>query len=200
MLKFTLCLVISIQSASRLKKWYLMLPCLTLSIIKVWIRAKWSNPGKRVAPSPTSWCSSYWKGSLQITLDYDRQLLLYVFIIIIILLIWEFFQQAFADVFSTGVSDAKFPQVFRTLLRILADFNNAVVWMVSTRPLISKSSAPCTSPLVTVPKEPIIVDITVIFISYEITNWVLINSSSERHWVLKWREKKYPCIWSKVLF
>ena len=35
------------------KKWYLMSPCLTLSIIRYRSRVKWSNPGKRVAPSPT---------------------------------------------------------------------------------------------------------------------------------------------------
>ena len=29
-------------------------------------KVKWSNPGKGVAPSPTPWCSSYRKGSLQI--------------------------------------------------------------------------------------------------------------------------------------
>ena len=33
------------------------------------VRIKWSNPGKGVAPSPTSWCSSYRKGSLRVTLD-----------------------------------------------------------------------------------------------------------------------------------
>ena len=48
-----------------------------------------------------------------------------------------------------SLSDSKSPQVSRTLLRILADLNNAVVWMVSTRPLIFKSSSPCTNPLVT---------------------------------------------------
>ena len=39
-------------------------------------RVKWSNPGKGVAPSPTPRCSSYWKGSLLVTLDYGRQLYL----------------------------------------------------------------------------------------------------------------------------
>ena len=34
------------------KKWYLMPPCLTLSIIRYGSRVKWSNPGKGVAPSP----------------------------------------------------------------------------------------------------------------------------------------------------
>ena len=42
-----------------------------------------------------------------------------------------------------------------TLLNILADLSNAVVWMVSTRPLISKSSSPRINPLVTVPSAPV---------------------------------------------
>ena len=42
------------------------------------------------------------------------------------------------------LSDSKSPQAFRTLLNILADLNNAVVWMVSTRPLITMSSSLCT--------------------------------------------------------
>ena len=36
---------------------------------KVRIKEKWSNPGKRVAPSPIPKCRSYWKGSLQVALD-----------------------------------------------------------------------------------------------------------------------------------
>ena len=36
---------------------------------------KWSNPGKGVAPFPTPRCSSYWKGSLRVALDYGRQLI-----------------------------------------------------------------------------------------------------------------------------
>ena len=38
-----------VMSYQRLKKWYLMPPCLTLSIRS---RVKWSNPGKRVARAP----------------------------------------------------------------------------------------------------------------------------------------------------
>ena len=56
------------------QKWYLMPPCLTLSIIKYGSRVKWSNPGKGVAPSPTPCCSSYRKGSLRVTLGYGCQL------------------------------------------------------------------------------------------------------------------------------
>ena len=46
-----------VESYQRLKKWYLMPPCLTLSIIRYGSRVKWSNPGRGVAPSPTPWCS-----------------------------------------------------------------------------------------------------------------------------------------------
>ena len=46
-----------VESYQRLKKWYLMPPCLTLSIIRYRSRVKWSNPGKGVAPSPTPWFS-----------------------------------------------------------------------------------------------------------------------------------------------
>ena len=46
-----------VESYQRLKKWYLMPPCLALSIIRYGSRVKWSNPGKGVAPSPTPWCS-----------------------------------------------------------------------------------------------------------------------------------------------
>ena len=66
-------------------------------------------------------------------------------------------------VFHWSLSDSKIPQVSRTLLSILADFNHSLVWMVSTRPLISKSSSPCINPLVTVPSTPTTIDITVTF-------------------------------------
>ena len=57
-------------------------------------------------------------------------------------------------VFHRSLSDSKSPQVSRTLLSILAVFNNAAVWMVSTRPPTSKSSRPFSNLLVTVPKSP----------------------------------------------
>ena len=57
------------------KKWYLIPPCLTLSIIKYISRVKWSNSVKGVESSPTSRCSGYWKGSLRVALDYSRQLI-----------------------------------------------------------------------------------------------------------------------------
>ena len=64
-------------------------------------------------------------------------------------------------VFHWNPSDRKSPQVSRTLLSILAVLNNAVVWMISTRPPTSKSSSPFSNPLVTVPNAPITIGIIV---------------------------------------
>ena len=45
-------------------------------------------------------------------------------------------------VFHWSLSDSKSPQFSRTLLSILADLNNAVVWMVSTCPLFLSPPVP----------------------------------------------------------
>ena len=66
-------------------------------------------------------------------------------------------------VFHWSLSDSKSPQVSTTFLNILADLNNAIVWMVSTRPLISKSSSPFINPLMAVPRAPITIGIIVLF-------------------------------------
>ena len=65
-----------VESYQRLKKWYLIPPCLTLSIIRYGSRVKWSKPKNGVVPSPTLSCCSYWKWSLWVTLDYGHQLYL----------------------------------------------------------------------------------------------------------------------------
>ena len=67
-----------VVSYQRLKKWYLMPPCLTLSIIRYRSRVTWSNPAKGVSPSPITWCSSYRKGSLRFAFDNSRQLYLLI--------------------------------------------------------------------------------------------------------------------------
>ena len=64
-------------------------------------------------------------------------------------------------VFHWSLSDSKSPQVSKTLLSILAVLNNAVVWMVSTRPPTSKSSSPFSNHLVTVPSASITTGIIV---------------------------------------
>ena len=73
-------------------------------------------------------------------------------------------------VFHLSLSDSKSPQVSRTLLSILAVLNNAVAWMVSTRPPTSKSSSPINNPLVTVPKAPITIGIIVTFMFHSFFN------------------------------
>ena len=55
-----------------------MPPCLTLSNIRYVPRVKRRNPGKGVTPSPTPRCSSYWKWSLRVALDYSHQLYFYL--------------------------------------------------------------------------------------------------------------------------
>ena len=71
----------------------------------------------------------------------------------------KFFTPALAHIFSLEKS----PQISRTQLSILADLNNTGVWMVSTRPLISNPFNLCTNPLVTAPRTPIRIGITVTF-------------------------------------
>ena len=63
----------------KIKKWYLITPCLTLSIIRYESRVKRSNLGRRVAPPPNNRCSSYLKGSLLIAFNYGYQLYLYMY-------------------------------------------------------------------------------------------------------------------------
>ena len=79
------------------------------------------------------------------------------------LLLESFSRQRLLMLFHWSLSDSKFPQVSRTLLSILAVPNNVVVWMVSTHPLIFKSSSPYNNPLVKVPKAPIRISIIVTF-------------------------------------
>ena len=58
-----------VESYQKLKKWYLMLPCLTLSIISYGSKVKSSYLGNKVAPFPTTWCCSFVKGSIRVTLN-----------------------------------------------------------------------------------------------------------------------------------
>ena len=62
------CVQYQIASYQRLLKWYLIPPCLTPSNIREGSRVKWSNPGKRVASSPTPRYRNYWKGNLLVAL------------------------------------------------------------------------------------------------------------------------------------
>ena len=72
--------------------------------------------------------------------------------------------------FYWSLSDSKSPQVSRTRLSILAVLSNAVVWIVSTRPPISKYSRPFNNPLVTVPNAPITICKIVTFMFHSFFN------------------------------
>ena len=73
-------------------------------------------------------------------------------------------------VFHWSLSNSNSPQVSRTLLSILAVLNNAVVWMVSTRPPISKSSTPFSNTSVTVPNAPMTIGTVVTFMFHSFFN------------------------------
>ena len=72
------------HSYQRLKKWYLIPPCFTLTIIKYVSRVKWNNLGKGIPPFPTPQRSSKRKESLWVALDYSQRLYIYIYIYIYI--------------------------------------------------------------------------------------------------------------------
>ena len=74
-------------------------------------------------------------------------------------------------VFDWSLSDIKSPQVSRALLSILADLSNAVLWIVSARTLISKSSSPLRKPFGTDPSAPAIIGITFLFHNFFLVLW-----------------------------
>ena len=91
-------------------------------------------------------------------------------VIIIIFTPWEFSHQLTLRFFHWSLRDSKFPQICRTLLSILAVFNNVIVWMVYTGPLISRSSSPFNNLLGTVAKAPITISIIVTFMFHSFFN------------------------------
>ena len=92
--------------------------------------------------------------------------MLEIIIIIIIIYSLTVFHISFSWWFFSGVwltaNILKSPR----LLSILAVHNNAVVWIVSTRPPTSKFTNPFNSPLVSVPKAPITISISVTFMCH----------------------------------
>ena len=77
----------------------------------------------------------------------------------------ELFKPALGDDISFSMSFSNSPQVSRTLLSILSDLSNPVVWMVAARLLISNSSSSLTKPLGTVTNSPMIT-VTFVFHSF----------------------------------
>ena len=75
-------------------------------------------------------------------------------------------------VFHWSLSDSKSPQISRTFLSILVNLNNAVIWMVPTRPFIYKSFGTFTNHLVTVLTTPITI------ISLSLSCFIVFSASS----------------------
>ena len=82
----------------------------------------------------------------------------------------EFSHQRKQMVFDWRLSDSKSPQISRSLLSILTVFNNAVVWMVYARSPTSKSSGLFNNLLLTMPKAPITIGITVTLMFHSFFN------------------------------
>ena len=117
-----------VASYQRLKKMVLDTSLLNTQQYKVLSRVKWSNTGKGIAPSPTLRCSSYWKGSLLVALDYGRQLYF--------LLYSPFFHQKYVQNLlwkslkfkeKKSVEDLKFS--FKTFLFFVRSFCIARKWI-----------------------------------------------------------------------
>ena len=98
-------------------------------------------------------------------------------------------------IFQWNLSDSQSPQVSRTLLSILADLNSAVVWIVSTHPLISKSSSSFIKLLVTVPSASTTNGITVTFYFIII---LILASFSHEHYLLVFHWSVSDCKSSQV--
>ena len=89
---------------------------------------------------------------------------------LLFLLLDNFLHQPQLMVFLSSLSESKSPHVSRTLFNILADLNNAVVWMVTFSPLISKSSSPFINHSMTVPRASITISIDVTFMFHSFFN------------------------------
>ena len=105
-------------------------------------------------------------------------------------------------VFYWSLSHNKSPQVSWTLFGILAVLNNAIVWILSTRPPTSKSSNPLNDPLVTVPKAPITIGIIVTFMFHIFFNSLARGTYPSFHFpsVLLWSAGTAKSTILQVLF
>ena len=82
-----------------------------------------------------------------------------ILLLVLLLFFWEFFSQTIAECFPLEFVWRQVSSSPRTVLSILADLNNAVIWIVSTRPLIFKSSSPLNNPSLTILRTPITIGI-----------------------------------------
>ena len=146
------------------------------------------------APSNTFFFNSYFKLFMWNSNDikivkYSLNYLIFFYFsdkALLLLLLLLLLLCYFLGAFHISISWWSFTWVWETksLLKspeissILANLNNAVVWMVSTHSFISKSSSPCINPLVTVPRAPITIGIIVTFHIIIVVVIVVVSSSS----------------------
>ena len=134
----------------------------------VWSNLNFSHISQWIT-LPTQSCLVLYSSCAKLLHSLIMWLIVSSLIIIIIIMLVNFYTSVSWWSFNDwNLSDSKFPQDSRTLLSILTDVSNAVVWIVSTRPVISNSSCPCINPLVTVPRAPITMGITVSFIFHNL--------------------------------
>ena len=137
-----------------------------------------------VMPKSTWWQGLvFWNSFQEMFISWNLRLF-YTFLFLWWILVspYYYYFKTFQSPFILALVDGfslKWLQVSRTLLSILADLNNAVVWMVSTHPLTSMPSSPCTNPLVTAPSSPITIGISVTFMFHSffssLTQIILLN-------------------------
>ena len=106
----------------------------------------------------------------------------YVFLLLLFYYLYSFLLQHWLIYFLWSLSNNKSPHVSRTIISILADLN-VVIWIASTRRLISKFTSACTYSLVTAPSVPITIGITVTFMLHRFYSSV----ASSRYLSLFWR-------------
>ena len=92
-----------VESYQRLKRWYVIPPCLTLIMLRYVWRIKWSNTMEGVALSYTPRCSSYWKGEPSGRPWLQSPTLLFTFIIMITIYIFNIPLHYFFAFYLNGI-------------------------------------------------------------------------------------------------
>ena len=116
----------------------------------------------------------------------------------------EFSPQSQLVVIQWSLSDSKCPQVSKTLLRILVNFNNGVVWMVAFLFLISNSSSVLSKPLGTIANTPITIGITItpMFLNFlsSLARFKYLTIFSRSFLFTLWSTGTAKFTWLQVLF
>ena len=88
---------------------------------KVRIKGNVEPSREGVAPSPTSWCSSYRKGSLRVTLDYGRQLTYFYQILIICTELYDIKYSDLIQIICIHMYDIKYSYLIQVIHAKLYD-------------------------------------------------------------------------------